>query len=166
MRLLRDEVYKEFEEILNQPHTIEDALKMINEDEKLQEIIRQYSIREGIRHAGGGYYCVGDEDKSIFVWRKSRDEYSDGLYLGPDANAERIPIFYRQEFIDERDWNRFNNYEVVEKNHGFYLTNDDTKDRMNGMRILDIEDLSKVSAKKILKNLEREIAKIMGGLRK
>src|SRR3989344_593364 len=90
--LFRDQVYKKLEEKLIHLHPIEEALRKINRDEKLQAIIKNYAIKYSLERDTEGYYLLGDRDRGIFFWNDTGNR----LYIGPDQNEDIAPIFFRR----------------------------------------------------------------------
>jgi len=158
--LFRDQVYKKLEEKLIHLHPIEEALRKINRDEKLQAIIKNYAIKYSLERDTEGYYLLGDRDRGIFFWNDTGNR----LYIGPDQNEDIAPIFFRRGVPAREDGPYtgydYTNFQLLEENNGFYLTGP-PKDELSGKKITSVGILFELSEKQILKGLKEAVNKLL-----
>lgn len=185
MDLFRPDVYQAMEEHLRGPsryNGVEEAIKMINADKKLQAFLHDFAVRNAITCRGWGIYGHGDcfnrntDDKSMVIWQGKGlydgEEYRPNLSICPDLKSEVMPIFLR--FYHSSGDDVFREFLLVEERpDGAFLCLNPYKVQnspdwegevklWHNRRIVDMGFFEGVASKDILAGLSKAIAEIVG----
>lgn len=162
MQLFKEEVYKKLEEKLKQPsdhNGIEDALRMINADKRLQNFLFRYAKKSGLKYDAFGHPFYSNKEEITFWEGKTKymvdTDIPNKLYLCPNINDTITPILIRTRsptssiFID---------LVTEEKTDGFYINDKKYNSRYNGARLIHTRLLPEnLTAKQIFCGLEKSI---------
>jgi hypothetical protein len=170
MDLFKEEVYERMEECLRRPSAcngMEEALRKINHDKRLQDFIKEYAVKNAISKRYPGLYGYGNVEEKTFkevnipLWRKS-GESPLRMYIGPDPSKNVAPIFmaYTHEARDSDGdpFTAIDYLEVIESEDCFYLKGQGI---YNNKRIGEMGYFTKVRKEKILSGLEKAINKLV-----
>jgi hypothetical protein len=194
MNLFKEEVYEKLQQTSNIDRGIEEAISQIIGDSDLQMAIRNYARKNEIFQKGPGEYGTGVReycganntfrDRRIIFWerespvmvrREAKPVEKDQLYIGPDLEAEVMPIYLRFWTLNDEPepWAPefvYTNLEVEQKEPGkFYLEKiPDTwsiemqrRLEIAGRRMIDVPFLHGKPASDFLDGLEKALANIL-----
>jgi hypothetical protein len=181
--LFKDEVYQRMDAWLAGPSNhngIEEAIRAINADAKLQDFLRQYAAKNSFMYSPDYFtYGHGSIDKKIQFWQGKPlhgyggEEHGASLLLAPTMSEPVAPVFFRHWYQDDGTW--YSKDLLVKDVKGGYHLNDtpttvehypDSTSRYHGTRLIDTGVFDGVSAKDILGGLEKTIAKILAPKKK
>jgi hypothetical protein len=155
MQLFKDSVYDALEKRLGEPVGLEGAIRLINEDERLQELLRQYNAKQGI--------------KEFLLWTNGKKKRPASLYLEPAAGKDPAQVYfsyhqYEKDPDFDDGWYAQYALKVAERKNAVGLYLEDNKYRTySSFRLINVPELKDVTGKDIMSGLEKTIESIASG---
>lgn len=168
--ILKESVYTALEKKVSEESDVEQALRMINRDARLQTIFREYAQKYDI--SIGRDSC--DNSTNVDFWELWSNHYYDApkknyrnvLYINPIIGKKVAPIYVRSWHYENDDdfgdgWFSCD-MPLTERNEGFYISGRCSGDPCNyrSKRLIHADFAEKLTGKTITKGLERLVERI------